>query len=108
MFRESLTPSQLFDNPPLPNEASLGGALIALNCCSTTSAVLSESGRVFIWGQNMQTSGILDGDQPFPGDQAAGLSYILKVPAFALILLQRLRLLACTLPCMRCCRFRCQ
>jgi hypothetical protein len=79
MFRESLPPSQLFDNPPLPNEASLGGALIALNCCSTTSAVLSESGRVFIWGQNMQTSGILDGDQPFPGDQAAGLSFILKI-----------------------------
>jgi hypothetical protein len=38
------------------------------------SAVLSESGRLFMWGQNMQTSGILDGNQPFPGDQAAGLS----------------------------------
>jgi hypothetical protein len=74
IFRKSLPPSQLFDNPPLPNEASLGGALVALNCCSTVSALLSESGRIFIWGQNMQTSGILDGDQLFPGEQVAGVS----------------------------------
>ncbi len=74
LFRKSSPPLQLFDNPPLPNEASLGGALVALNCCSTSSAVLTESGRIFIWGQNIQTSGILDGDQLFPGEQAAGCS----------------------------------
>jgi hypothetical protein len=75
-LRQSVPPSQLFDNPPLPNEASLGGALVALSCCSTLSGVLSESGRVYFWGQSMQTSGILDVDQPFPGDQAAGSSQL--------------------------------
>ena len=107
MFRESLPPSQLFDNPPLPNEASLGGAIVALNCCSTTSAVLSESGRIFIWGQNMQTSGILDGDQLFPGEQSAGVSLFTTVESCIIHASQLLRLLVCTRLYMKCCRYRC-
>jgi hypothetical protein len=108
MLRQSAPPSQLFDNPPLPNEASLGGALIGVSSCSTTTAVLSESGRVFIWGQNMHTSGILDGDQPFPGDQAAGCSLCFFVLAPIDHLLQPRRLLVCTRLCMRCFHFLCQ